>query len=107
MAAEVACLINVQCFPGPSLSAPRQVEEELVLAQAIVRAVSAPWREVARAENDPVIVLEVAESQNRQAERSFSQTTEHDFSPCLDAASRNGNIIPWLVLQTPRDRASV
>lgn len=72
MAAEVACLINVHCFPGPSLSAPRQVEEALVLAQTTVRAVSAPGREVARANNDPVIVLEVAESQNRQAERDFS-----------------------------------
>jgi hypothetical protein len=98
MAAEVARLINVQCFPGPSLSAPRQVEEELVLAQTIVRAVSAPWREVARAENDPVIVLEVAESQNRQAERFLSLATEHSFFPSLDAASRNGMVIPWLLL---------
>lgn len=98
MAAEVVCLSNVQCSSGSSLSAPRQVEEELVLAQAIVRAVSAPWREVARAENDPVIVLEGAESQNRQAERIFSQATEHDSFPSLDAVSRNGIIIPWLVL---------
>lgn len=97
MAAEVACLINVQCFPGPSLSDPRQAEEELVLAQANVRAVSAPWREVARAENDPVMVLEVAESQNRQAERNLSQATNTVSFPSLDAASRNG-IIPWLLL---------
>lgn len=55
------------------MSAPRLLEKQLVLAQAVVRAVSAPWREVARAENDPVIVLEVAECQNRQAERILSR----------------------------------
>lgn len=97
MAAEVACPSNVQCFSGPSVSAPRLLEKELVLAQAVVRAVSAPWREVARAENDPVIVLEVAESQNRQAERILSQATEHDFF-LLDAVSRSNILVPCLFL---------
>lgn len=34
-----------------------------------------PWRGVARAEGDPVIILEAIDSQNRQSER-FSQATK-------------------------------
>lgn len=74
-----------------------------------VRAVGVPWRSVARAEGDPVIVLEATDSQNRQAER-FSQATDCKFFSslrfkgyyCLCSSETT-----WSVIRIPRDQASV